>query len=66
MKTISMAAFAAEVEARKRALGLVDDAATPEALRNKGTARTPEKRAFLARMARRAKAAGDEPVRAST
>lgn len=39
-KTISRAAFAAEVEARKRAL--------------------------LARMARRAKAAGDEPVRAST
>lgn len=64
MKTISMAAFAAEVEARKRELGLVDDEATTEALRNKGTARTPEKRAFQARMASRAKAAGEESVRA--
>ena len=63
MKTISMAAFAAEVEARKRALGLLDDEATTEALRNKGGTRTPEKRAFLARMTKRATAAGKEPVR---
>lgn len=64
MKIISMAAFAAEVEARKRELGYVDDDTTTEALRNKGTTRTPEKRAFLARIAKRAFAAGREPVRA--
>lgn len=63
MKTISMAAFAAEIEARKRELGFVDDEATTEALRNKGGTRTPRKRAFLARIARRAVAAGREPVR---
>lgn len=63
MKTISMAAFAAEVEARKRELGFVDDEATTEVLRNKGSTRTPEKRAFLARIAKRATAAGEDPVR---
>lgn len=63
MKTISMAAFAAEVEARKRELGVVDDEATTEALRNKGSTRTPKKRAFLARIAKRAIASGKEPVR---
>lgn len=57
-KTISMATFATEVEARKRELGFAGDEATTEVLRNKGTARTPEKRAILARMARRAQAAG--------
>ena len=46
MKTIRMATFAAEVEARKRELGVVDDEATTEALRNKGSSRTPEKRAL--------------------
>lgn len=64
MKTISMAAFAAEIEAKKRELGIVDDEATTEALRNKGGARTPTKRAFLARIEARAKAAGRKPVRA--
>lgn len=64
MKTISMAAFAAEIEAKKRELGIVDDEATTEALRNKGGARTPMKRAFLARIEARAKAAGRKPVRA--
>jgi hypothetical protein len=63
MKTISMATFAAEIEARKLELGFVDDEPTTEALRNKGSTRTPEKRAFLARLERRAIAAGDEPVR---
>lgn len=63
MKTISMTAFAAEIEARKRELGFVDDEATTEALRNKGSTRTPKKRAFLARIAKRAIAAGKDPVR---
>ncbi|WP_397585818.1 hypothetical protein [Sphingorhabdus sp.] len=57
MKTIRMATFAAEVEARKRELGVVDYEATKEALRNKGGTRTPEKRAFLVRIEVRAKAA---------
>lgn len=64
MKTFSMTAFAAEVEARKREMGVVDDEATTEALRNKGSTRTPEKRAFLVRIEARAKAAGRKPVRA--
>ncbi len=64
MKTFSMTAFAAEVEARKREMGVVDDEATTETLRNKGSTRTPEKRAFLARIEARAKAAGRKPVRA--
>jgi len=64
MKTIRMTTFAAEVEARKRELGVVDDEATTEALRNKGSTRTPEKRAFLVRIEARAKAAGRKPVRA--
>jgi hypothetical protein len=63
MKTISMADFAAETEARKRELGLVDDEAITEDLRNKGSARTPKKRAFLARIEKRAIAAGKKPIR---
>jgi hypothetical protein len=63
MKTISMADFAAEIEARKRELGLVDDEAITEALRNKGSTRTPKKRAFLARIDKRAISAGKKPIR---
>jgi hypothetical protein len=59
-----MATFAAEVEARKHELGFVDDEATTEALRNKGSTRTPAKRAFLVRIEARAEAAGRKPVRA--
>ncbi len=51
-------------DARKAGLGMVDDAATTEALRNKGGQRTPEKRELLRRAEARARAAGREPVRA--
>lgn len=64
MKTISMADFTAQIEARKREIGMVDDATTTEAMRNKGGNRTPKKRAFLSRIDGRAKAAGKTPVRA--
>ena len=63
MKTIRMADFAAEIETRKRELGIVDDDATTEALRNKGSTRTLKKRALLARIEKRALAAGKVPVR---
>ena len=63
MVTISMADFTAQIEARKREIDMVDDAATTEAMRNKGGNRTPEKRVLLARIEERAIAAGRKPVR---
>ena len=63
MVTISMADFTAQIEARKREIGMVDEAATTEAMRNKGTNRTPQKRVLLARIEERAIAAGRKPVR---
>lgn len=63
MVTISMADFTTQIEARKREIGMVDDAETTEALRNKGTSRTPQKRVLLARIEERAIAAGRKPVR---
>ncbi len=49
-------------EARKAALGMAEDAATIEVMRNKGRNRTPEKRELLRRAEDRARAAGREPV----
>lgn len=63
MVTISMADFTAQIEARKREIGMVDDASTTEAMRNKGANRTPQKRVLLARIEERAIAAGRKPVR---
>ena len=63
MVTISMADFTAQIEARKREIGMVDDSATTEAMRNKGTNRTPQKRVLLARIEERAIAAGRKTVR---
>ncbi len=63
MVTISMADFTAQIEARKREIGMVDDAATTEAMRNKGGNRTPKKRALLSRIEGRAIAAGRKPLR---
>jgi hypothetical protein len=51
------------VAARKAALGITD--ADIEAARNSGLRRTPEKREFLARIAARARAAGQTPVPAN-
>jgi uncharacterized membrane protein YebE (DUF533 family) len=56
----SLQAFLQEVEDRKRALGITD--AMIVAARNDGTRRTPEKRETLARIQKRARAAGVEPL----
>lgn len=55
-------AFITEAEQRKRELGLSDDAAAVEALRNKGGTRTPRKRALLERSEQRARKAGRKPI----
>lgn len=63
MTTISMANLRDHVEAKKREIGWVDDDASTDALRNKGGNRSPEKRAFLARIDARAIATGKKPTR---
>ncbi len=55
-------AFVAEAEKRKCELGILDDAAATEVLRNKGGSRTPRKRASLERMEQRARIAARKPV----
>ena len=52
------------VRARRKELGLADSEEATEALRNKGHTRTPEKRALLRSIRRRALRAGLEPVKA--
>ena len=64
MKTISLATLQQQVRARKALLGMIDTPAEIEALRNKGAARTPEKRELLRRARRRARAARRQPVAA--
>ena len=56
--------FLAAVQARKAALGWIDTPERTEALRNKGHARTPEKRELLQACAdrARARAAGADPA----
>lgn len=63
MKTITLADFANQIEAKKLEIGMIDDAETTEVLRNKGTNRTPQKRALLKRIEERALAAGRKPTR---
>ncbi|MBV9655817.1 MAG: hypothetical protein JOZ42_14780 [Acetobacteraceae bacterium] len=62
MRFTTLSALTAWTEARKAELGMVDDAATTEAMRNKGASRTPEKRELLRRADERARAAGRKPV----
>ncbi len=50
------------VEARKRELGIIDTPASIEAMRNKGTDRTPQKRVALAAAEKRARLAGRTPI----
>lgn len=64
MKTITFAAFRAQIESRKTAIGWADDEAGTEVLRNAGLLRTPSKREQLERIAKRARASGQKPVRA--
>ncbi len=60
---VPLQAFVAAVEARKRALGVTD--AEILAARNDGGRRTPAKRAMLARIRARARAAGKDPLPAA-
>ncbi len=61
---IELRDFLSGVAARKTAIGLRENAADIEAMRNKGARRTPEKRELLRRAEKRAVAASREPVRA--
>ena len=54
--------YLAQVEARKVRRGLQDTPASIEAMRNKGAARTPQKRELLRRVEGRARASGRETV----
>jgi hypothetical protein len=54
--------YVADMEMRKRELGIDEADDAIEALRNKGGGRTPEKKAFLSRIAERAERAGRRPV----
>lgn len=56
--------FLARIEAHKAALDIVETPERAEALRNKGGNRAPEKRELLRRCAKRARAAGRDPVSA--
>jgi hypothetical protein len=62
MKTITLTALREQVERKKAAIGWVDDEANTATLRNAGLVRTPVKRALLARIEARAKAAGRKPL----
>lgn len=62
MKTITMSDLRTRVQAAKRRIGWTDDEASIAALRNTGRNRTPAKRALLAEIDERARAAGLDPV----
>lgn len=59
MRVVDLKEWAAELEERKRALGI--DRARFEAARNNGTRRTPEKRALLQALADEARRQGRKP-----
>ena len=60
-----MQAHLERVRARKAELGIVDDEASIESLRNDGARRKPGKREMLAHIEARARAAGQEPLKAN-
>lgn len=64
MEELDLNAWFAELDQRKRELGIADTEEYTEAMRNKGGNRTPEKRELLRRMAERARAAGKTPIKA--
>ncbi|MBU8536933.1 hypothetical protein [Falsiroseomonas tokyonensis] len=64
MVKLTLAELERRIEARRAELGLIDKPESIEALRNKGTNRTEEKRELLRRIEQRAKAAGRTPPRA--
>ena len=61
---ITLSDLLSGIRERKAALGIVDTPERTESMRNRGTRRTPEKRAMLARIEERARAAGIEPLKA--
>jgi hypothetical protein len=63
MRSVSATAFVQSVEARKRSVGVTDEAFAR--VRNNGRRRTAEKRALLARVQERARNRGLEPVPAN-
>lgn len=63
MKTMTFSDLRARIADKKRELGWSDSAESIERLRNKGGARTPQKREFLSRIDARVRAAGLEPNR---
>jgi len=65
MKTITFTALRESVERKKAAIGWIDDEPSTDALRNSGVARTPAKREMLARIEKRAKAAGRPPLKSN-
>lgn len=62
MVTISLDDLLAGIRERKAALGIVDSPELTDAMRNSGERRTARKRAMLARIDERARAAGSCPV----
>lgn len=62
MQSVGLGNYLAGVNRRKAELGLNDTPERTEALRNKGTNRTKQKREFLRRTEARARLAGLPPV----
>ncbi len=61
MSDVTLADYLTRVSARRAALGMSASARDIEAMRNKGSSRTPAKRELLRRAEARAKAAGPRP-----
>ncbi|MFC3441204.1 hypothetical protein ACFOKF_08330 [Sphingobium rhizovicinum] len=59
---ITLADLLTGVRERKALLGIVETAERTEAMQNNGRRRSPEKRAMLARIDERSRAAGVEPM----
>jgi hypothetical protein len=66
MRTLTLIGFLADIERRKAGLEVDESARAVDALRNKGTGRTAEKRAIIQRARARARLAGVKPVRSYT
>lgn len=60
MPVVSLDEFLARIRERKAALGIVDRPELTDAMRNSGERRSSRKRAMLARIDERARAAGKE------
>ncbi len=63
MKKVTLRELQARVRTRKARLGISEDTAAVEAMRNKGGARTDAKRELLGRAGERARVAGKAPTK---